>query len=143
MEERNENEKAEGMQLLEGRERWDGEKKAARQRGESDKAGKELGNETGTDPPRQRISKVAWRMTAIEGESKERMKKWARMEEEECREEKTLAVYRFLLHYIQKKKEKQGMQGRDKRKLIKEALPKKRGPVFSILLALWRLIFMS
>lgn len=53
-----------------------------------------------------------------------------------------MAVYRFLLHYILKR-EKQGMQGRDKRKLIKEALPKKRGPVFSILLALWRLIFMS
>lgn len=33
--------------------------------------------------------------------------------------------------------------GRDKKKLIKEALPKKRCPVFSILLALWRLISMS
>lgn len=33
--------------------------------------------------------------------------------------------------------------GRDKKKLIKEVLPKKRCPVFSILLALWRLIFMS
>lgn len=53
-----------------------------------------------------------------------------------------MAVYRFLLHYVLKR-EKQGMQGRDKRKLIKEALPKKRGPVFSILLALQRLIFMS
>lgn len=45
------------------------------------------------------------------------------------------------VHYILKR-EKQGMQGRDKGKLIKEAQPKKRGPVFSILLALWRLIFM-
>lgn len=52
-----------------------------------------------------------------------------------------LAVCRFLLHHVLKR-EKQGMQGRDKRKLIKEAQPKKRCPVFSILLAVWRLIFM-
>lgn len=89
-------------------------------------------------------------MTEIEEEREEhnggRMNKQVRTEEEEeeeeCWEEKTLAVYRFLLHYVLKR-EKQGMQGRDKRKLIKEALPKKRGPVFSILLALQRLIFMS
>ncbi|KAI4802744.1 hypothetical protein CesoFtcFv8_026239 [Champsocephalus esox] len=70
------------------------------------------------------------------------MNKRARTEEEDCGEEKTLAVYRFRLGYVLKG-EKQGMRGRDKRKLIKEALPKKRGPVFRILLALRRLIFMS
>lgn len=89
--------------------------------------------------------KVAGWMSEIERESEKQyggqMNKRVRTEEDERWEGKMLAVCRFLLHHVLKR-EKQGMQGRDKRKLIKEAQPKKRCPVFSILLAVWRLIFM-
>lgn len=136
---------------MEDKQGWEGERNQDTEprrrlaRGETDKARKEWENETGKETVQRSIVKVAGWMSETERESEKQyggqMNKRVRTEEDERWEGKMLAVCRFLLHHVLNR-EKQGMQGRDKRKLIKEAQPKKRCPVFSILLAVWRLIFM-